>query len=289
MSSFKQIRRRIQAVQSTQKLTRAMKLIAAARLKKTEDAALCARPYTAGLHTVVANVSKRLGNRAPVMWRRPIKLDVIDVLVVSTDRGFCGGFNETLLSEIVEGYEEHITHNIDIKFYVLGRQGINYLRSRGHDVIEVPTEGGDEGVVNWVLSQMIGRYCDGESAGGHVCFNRFGSATHYEPTFWNLLPLYERGDDKERHLEYLYEPDRNSTLDYLCVEMLTSSIKQALLESRAAELAARLTAMDGATRNADDMIAHLKAEYNKRRQEAITSELMDIVGGAEALGHMSKS
>ena len=286
MSSLKQIRRRIQAVRSTQKLTRAMKLIAAARIKKSEEAALRARPYTAGLHEVVARVSKRLGSRAPVMWRRPVKLDVLDVLVITSDRGFCGGFNENLLSEILDGYEEHITHNIDIKFYVLGRQGIKYLKSRGHDVVEVPTEGGDEGIINWVLSQMIGRYCDGECAGGHVCFNRFGSATHCEPTFWGLLPLYERGDDKERHMEYLYEPDRQSTLDYLCVEMLTSSIKQALLESRASELAARLTAMDGATRNADEMIAHLNAEYNKRRQEAITSELMDIVCGAEALRHL---
>jgi len=283
MSSLKQIRRRIQAVRSTQKLTRAMKLIAAARVKRSEREVLEARPYTTELHGVVSRISRRLGDRAPKMWSRPLSLNTLDLLVITSDRGFCGGFNENLLSEIIEGYEEHITHNIGINFYVLGRQGVGYLKARGHEVIEVPAEGGDSGIINWVLSGMIERYYDGTSAGGHVCFNRFASSSHYEPTFWNLLPLFERGTDKERHMEYLYEPDRQNTLDYLCIEMLTSSIKQALLESRASELVARLMAMDGATKNADEMIAHLNAEYNKRRQEAITSELMDIIGGAEAL------
>lgn len=283
MASLRDIQRRIRAVQDTQKVTRAMKLVAAAKLRRAQQEALDARAYASGLHDAVQRISKRLGPRAPVMWRRPQRIECLDVLVISSDRGFCGGFNENLFRAVEEGYVEHAMHYIDIKFYVLGRQGERYFRGRDLDVEFVPTGRDSREVVSWVLSRMIGRYCDGESAGGYVAFNRFVTAAHHEVAFWNLLPLYEHGDPKERNLEYEYEPGRQAALDYLTVEMLITSIRQALLESRASELGARLTAMDASTRNADDMVAHLTALYNRRRQEAITRELMDIVGGAEAL------
>ena len=285
MASLKDIRRRITAAKDTQKVIRAMKLVAAARLRRTQLRALNARSYAAGLHETVSRVSRRLGPRAPVLWARPQRIESLDILVVTSDRGFCGGFNENLLRVLEEGVQEQLAHNISVTFYVVGRQGLRYLTKRGYDVEEVPTAGGSRMIASWVVSKMIGRYYDGESAGGYVIFNRFVSAAHHEIIFWNLLPIYRHGTEQERHMEYQYEPYRGSVLDYLCVEALISTIHQALLESQASELAARLMAMDAANRNAEEMIAHLTSVYNKRRQEEITSELLDVVGGAEALLH----
>ena len=285
MAALKDIRRRIIAAKNTQKVIRAMKLVAAARVKRAQRRAQNARAYAAGLHGAVARVSRRLGPRAPVMWARPKRIESLDILVITSDRGFCGGFNENLLRLLEEGVEEHLIHNIDVTFYVVGRQGVRYLTKRGYDVDVVPTAGGSRVIASWVVSQMIGRYYEGQSAGGYVVFNRFVSAAHHEITFWNLLPMYRHGTEQERHMEYLYEPSRSAALDYLCVEALISTIHQALLESQASELAARLMAMDAANKNSEEMIAHLTSVYHKRRQEEITSELLDVVGGAEALLH----
>ena len=285
MASLKDIKRRIAAATNTQKVIRAMKLVASTRIKRAQLRAQSARSYAAGLHEAVGRVSRRLGPRAPVMWRRPQRIESLDILVITSDRGFCGGFNENLLRLLEEGVEEHLIHNIEATFYVVGRQGARYLTERGYDVDVVPTAGGSRVITSWVVSQMIGRYYEGLSAGGYVVFNRFVSAAHQEVTFWNLLPMYRHGTEQERHMEFLYEPSRDAVLDYLCVEALISTIHQALLESQASELAARLSAMDAANRNAEEMIAHLKSVYNKRRQEEITSELLDVIGGAEVLLH----
>lgn len=283
MASLKDIRRRIGAVRGTQKVTRAMKLVAAAKLRRAQMAAFEARAYATDLHDMAMRVSRRLGDRAPPLWQRPKEITCIDVVVVTSDRGLCGGFNEGLLRVLEENAALSEEHGIAVKLFVVGRKGRRYLTARGYDVEEVPGVGGERGMANWITGRLMERYLRGESAGGNIGFNRFASASHQEVTFWNLLPLYKRGIPRERHLEYLYEPIREEILDAICHESIRSTIAQVLLESQAAELAARMTAMDNATRNADDMIAHLTFVYNRARQEAITKELLDIVGGAEAL------
>jgi F-type H+-transporting ATPase subunit gamma len=217
------------------------------------------------------------------MWRRPAAIDCIDVAVVTSDRGLCGGFNENLLRAVDDGIATSEDHNISVKLFVIGKKGLKYLKARRYDVEAVPTEGGQEAMASWVIGRIVERYRKGESAGGNIAFNRFESAARQEVKFWNLLPLHARGSERERHMEYLYEPARGEALDGLCMEAMRSSMRQALVESNAAELAARMAAMDNATRNADEMIAHLTFVYNRARQEDITAELMDIVGGAEAL------
>lgn len=283
MASLKDIRRRIQAVRGTQKVTRAMKLVAAAKLKRAEQAAVQARAYSSELHGAAMRVSARLGALAPPLWRRPKEISALDLVVVTSDRGLCGGFNENLLREVEDGIAALTAHGIAVKLFVIGRKGIRHLSKRGHHVEAVPTDGGDDGRARWIASRLIERCREGASAGGNVAFNRFASAARQEPTFWNLLPLHRRGGAKEPRHEYLCEPMRAQALDSLLALALAAGIRQAILESRAAELAARMSAMDNATRNADEMIAHLTFVYNRARQEAITSELMDIVGGAEAL------
>lgn len=283
MRSLKDIRRRIDATRGTQKVTRAMKLVAAAKLKGVQDRAIAGKTYSSATYDSVTRVSRRLGALAPGLWRRPLSLDLIDVIVLTSDRGLCGGFNENLLRSLEEGIEDHLTHNIGVKIYAVGRKGFKYLKQRGYDVEELEIGGDRETSIYEVVERICERYLRRESSGCNLGFNKFVSAGRQKITFWNMLPLYHIGDRTERFKEYIYEPDRNEALNALAKESLRGSLRQALLESEASEQAARMAAMDGATKNADDMIAHLTSVYHKARQEAITSELMDIVNGAEAL------
>jgi F-type H+-transporting ATPase subunit gamma len=283
MASLKDVRRRIEAVKGTQKVTRAMKLVAAAKLRRAQKRALDGRDFSSGLYDSVTRISRRLGNQAPVLWRRPVELNLIDIVVITSDRGLCGGFNENLLRELEHGIEDHLTHNIDVKIFTVGKKGYQYLHQRGYDVEALETDSGLEVFVRSTVDLLCERYAARTSSGCNLGFNKFVNAARQRITFWNLIPLYHIGDASERRQEYVYEPGRQEALDALGRVSLESALRQALLESSAAELAARMSAMDGATKNADDMIAHLTSVYNKARQEAITSELMDIIGGAEVL------
>jgi F-type H+-transporting ATPase subunit gamma len=283
MASLKDIRRRIQAVRGTQKVTRAMKLVAAARLKRAQREAIEGRAYASALYETAVRVSRRLGNRAPSLWRRSENLECIDLVLVSSDRGLCGGFNENLLRAIEEGMADLASYQMRTKVFVIGRKGWARLAALGCDAEAVSMEEGQSAAIERLVAKLVQRFCDGESAGCNLAFNRFISAAHQEIAFWNLLPIYQQGDATERHLEYLAEPSREEALHLLAEELLRSSLRQALLESSAAELGARMAAMDAATKNADEMIAHLTSVYNRKRQEHITTELMDIVNGAEAL------
>lgn len=283
MASLKDIRRRILAVKNTQKVTRAMKLVAAAKLKRAQRMAMEGRAYSEALFETVQRVSRRLGRSAPPLWTRPDELTCIDVLVISSDRGLCGGFNENLMRAMMDGVEDHTSHNIAVKSFIIGKKGLQHAARCGLEFEPVSLGEEIEAGVDAVVKLLVGRFLSGESSGCNLAFNRFISAAKQKITFWNLLPLYYRGTEAERNLEYLYEPTREEALRALCEEALRNSIRQALRESAAAELAARMAAMDGATKNADEMIAHLTSVYNRARQETITSELLDIVNGAEAL------
>ena len=160
---------------------------------------------------------------------------------------------------------------------------MRYLSQRGYDVEALDVSGDRRRAVSEIVELMCDRYLSDVSSGCNLAFNRFAGGARFRIAFWNLLPLYHIGGPRERFQEYRYEPDRSGVLNALGKESLRIAVSQALLESEASETAARMGAMDMATKNADDMIVHLRSVYNKARQEAITSELMDIVNGAEAL------
>lgn len=283
MASLKDIRRRIGAVKGTQKVTRAMKLVAAAKLRRAQQTAIDSRAYATELYDMAMRVSQRLGPNAPFLWRRPQAIDCVDIVVVTSDRGLCGGFNENLLRRLEGGIATTEDHSIAVKLFVIGKKGVRHCRARKLDMEVVPVEDGDEAAATWIIDRILQRYKNGDSAGANILFNRFSGAASYEPLFWNLVPLFRRGSDRDRYMEYLYEPLREDVLDGLAMATLRATLLQIMMESRGAELAARMAAMDSATRNADDMIAHLTFVYNRARQETITRELIDIVGGAEAL------
>jgi F-type H+-transporting ATPase subunit gamma len=201
------------------------------------------------------------------------------------DRGLCGGFNENLLAAVDEHIYEHTSHGINVSIFMAGRKGWDHLAGKYKLLTKVDNINPEFGksTAERVTKLFAQRYLNRESAGAFLVFNRFESAVLQRVTIWNYLPLYWRMPEKEYAADYIFEPEREELLNQIIEESLVRSVEQAFLESRAAELAARMTAMDSATKNAEDMISHLTLEYHKARQQAITMELLDIVGGAEAL------
>lgn len=284
MQSLKIVRRRIKSVKNMQKVTGAMKLVAAAKLRKAQKDALAARYYTHNLWDMIINVSKKAGIRAPMLMRRRGVISNIDCLIITSNKGLCGSFNENLVRALVEKGVEHISSGIGVNLFVSGKKGWQFLKSRRITAQKIePEDTSIEGLANHVSEFFVKRFLSGESDGAFIAFNRFASASRQEVTFWDHVPLHWHGAGPERYVDYIYEPGQEEVTEELIKEMLSRLIVQAILESNAAELAARMLAMDKATKNADDMISHLTLQYNKARQSAITSELLDIVGGAEAL------
>lgn len=285
MQSLKIVRNRIQSVKNMQKVTKAMKLVAAAKLKKAQRDALSARFYTDNLRDLIVGISKRAGFKAPILMRRRKALRNIDILTISSERGLCGTFNENLLRSVIDKTKDHMASGIQVNLFMFGKKGYQYCRGQRLNVIKVDGKEGEnvEESAKRLAFLLTDRFLKQDSDGTYLAFNRFVSTAHQEVSFWDFLPLHWRGMGPDRYQDYIYEPDRKEIIPELTQEILTRSIYQAFLESNAAELAARMLAMDKATKNADDMISHLTLQYHKARQAAITSELLDIVGGAEAL------
>ena len=248
MASLKDIRRRIGAVRNTQKVTRAMKLVAAAKLRRAQQAALDGRAYASALYDTAVRVSRRLGAQAPLLWRRSPELNCMDVIAIASDRGLCGGFNENLLRALEEGISDLASYGIGSKLFAIGKRGQRAVARKGYPMETPPPELSGDALIDWIVHRAVDRFLAGESTGCNLAFNRFVSAAQQKIVFWNLLPIHYRGGEGERHLEYLYEPTRSEALDALCQAHLRSSIGQALLESTAAEQAARMAAMDAATK-----------------------------------------
>jgi F-type H+-transporting ATPase subunit gamma len=287
MQSLKIIRRRIQSVRNTQKVTKAMKLVAAAKLRRTQRNAISARPYTTEGFEMIKRISRRAGPDAPPIMRRRAEIKKLDVLIITSDRGLCGSFNEFLLLTLLDRVDQHTSHGMGGTIYVMGKKGTQYLQKRSVPVEHIPVNRGadenDHALATRLASVFVKRFLSHESDGAYIAFNRFRSAARQEVTFWDLLPLHWRGYAPDRLLNYLFEPPKEILYDHFAHHVLVRSIEQAMLESAAAEQSARMMAMENATKNADEMIAHLTLQYNKARQSAITAELLDIVGGAEAL------
>lgn len=285
MLSLKTIRRRIQAVKNMQKVTKAMKLVAAAKLKKAQRDALAARYYTDNLRDVIVGVSRKAGFKAPPLMRRRKIVSNVDILTITSERGLCGTFNENLLRSIFEKIKDHLSSDIKVNLFMYGKKGYQYCRGKNISLIKTEEMEGEniEDQSKRLALLFTDRFLKNESDGAYLAFNRFVTTARQEISFWDFLPLHWRGTGPERYQDYIYEPSRQEVVEDLAREMLSRSIFQAFLESNAAELAARMIAMDKATKNANDMISHLTLQYHKARQAAITSELLDIVGGAEAL------
>ena len=284
MATLRQIRRRIGSIQSIQQVTRAMYLVAAARVRRAQENLLAARPYAREMNGLLCHLASRVDRSLhPLLAERPVRKACL--VVVTSDRGLCGGFNSALIRQStaqIEGYGE-----TPYDLVCVGRKGRDFFQKRDY-----PVEREWIGVcdslslsdASAVADDVVRRFAEGEVDRVEVVYNEFKSVIQQDVIVEQLLPIAaEEPEGDPLFVDYLYEPDPAELLSLIVPRHVHFQVWRILLESNAAEQGARMTAMDNATKNAGELIDDLTLDLNKARQTAITTELMDIVGGAEAL------
>ncbi len=296
MASLKDIRKRIGSVKNTQKITRAMKMVAAARLRKAQDAITAARPYSVALTQVVRDLAEHAGRDAhPLLAERAGER--ILLIVMTSDKGLAGGFNAQLnrkVSELLKG--EWVDK--DVKVQVIGRKGNDYIKRRFEDSIDsfknAPTSVTVLEVAREISNEAIDAFLGDKVDKVVILYNEFVSAMTQNVTLAQLLPVEpEEAEPSDSDTasenaggnsgDFLYEPSKQELLEHLVPLAVQNSVFKSCLESIASEQGSRMSAMDSATNNAGDMISKLTLVYNRARQAAITTELTEIVSGAESL------
>lgn len=283
--SLKVIRRRISSVKNTQKVTKAMKLVAAAKLRRAQRAALASRAYVEALRQLVQGLAASLESPHPLMVAG--KAAKSDLLVLTSDRGLCGGFNENLLREAAGWIKHRQAEGQELTAIIAGKKGRDAFARRpwcaAIPLLPSIPEGYPEELMREISRLLTKRFLEGAVGSTHIVYNKFLSAGRQVVAFEQLFPIAPPTESGVKPQALLYEPDASTLLDALLNASTARCIAQALLDSKASELAARMTAMDNATKNASEMIDLLKLQYNRARQATITSELLDIIGGAEAV------
>ena len=297
MPSLQSVRRKIDSVKKTQKITKAMKMVAAAKLKRTQDRILAARPYAHKMRDTIRTLSRRVNRDAHPLLKKREERRII-VAVVTSDRGLCGAFNANILRTAAAALKEFESRGCEVEAAVIGRKGRDFFRRRSwkvrREVVDIFDKlSFEHGMLLGAELQAIDDYVTGRIDAVYAIYNEFKSAIQQRVVVERMLPIdwiVEISDLKDTNHEtaqmaggYLYEPEESEVLRELLHRNFHVQSYRILLESSAAEQGARMTAMDGATRNAGELIKKLTIYYNKTRQAAITKELMDIVGGAEAL------
>ena len=306
MANLKHLKNRMKSVKSTQKITSAMKLVAAAKLRRAQDNAIQARPYAQRMADITATLAGKTGGQnAPILLAGNGKDQNHLLVIVSADRGLCGGFNGSIIRAARKEIKNRKSQGKNVKLIMVGRKATDALRREFSDHFILDLEGiqgtkvefNDADKIRQTIQQMIE---DGEVDSCSILFNKFVSAIAQDVTSKKLVPAEidnaeiegeteggqssdKTSDNKESMAVTDYEPNENQVLNDLLPRALATQIYAAILESSASELAARMTAMDNATRNAGDLLDRLTMQYNRTRQAAITTELIEIISGAEAL------
>ncbi len=291
MPSLKSIKKRISSTKSTRQITKAMKMVSAAKLRRAQEAVVAARPYSNKLQQVIASLARREDHDAHPLLAQRGKGKALVVLITS-DRGLCGGFNGNLSKAV----ERHVRANPEgfeqLDLLLIGRKGNDYLKRRpGMNIFKVYENFLGTGQVSYAPASLIGRELielfEKELYDAvFVAFNAFRSAISQEPLIKQLLPVVtvaEESDSGEYLADYLYEPNVSEVLSQLLPKYVEVQLFRAFLESVASEHGARMSAMDSASKNATEMIGKLTLQYNRARQAAITKELMEIISGAESV------
>ena len=287
MPSLRDIKRRIQSVKNTQQITKAMKLVAASKLRKAQQAILVARPYAIKVMDVLNHLAARCNlDLHPLLEQR--EGSKILYLIITSDKGLCGGFNSGVIRRALKEMADHAES--DVSLVVAGKKGRDIFKNKPQKTIQNFLEWTKDfdylkaaGIGDLVADEFVQKKVDKV----YVIYNEFKSVMQQDVVVEQLLPVVPENmevDKNDGHVvDYVYEPDEESILDDLLKRYMSVQIFRAFLESSASEHGARMTAMDNATRNAGDMIGNLSLTYNKARQAYITKELIEIVNGAEAL------
>ena len=289
MAGAKEIKTKIASVQSTQKITKAMEMVATSKMRKTQDRMAASRPYSETIRSVISHVSKAsIGYKHPFLVERDVKK--VGVLVISTDRGMCGGLNVNLFKTTLNQIKDWKSQNATTELGLIGSKGISFFRSLGFNVKSQLSGLGDNPSLEeliGVANTMFDAYRNGEIDAIYIAYNKFINTMSQKPVVQQLVPLPEIEDDhlseRQQAWDYIYEPEPKVLLDSLLVRYLESQVYQAVVDNLASEQAARMVAMKAATDNAGNLINDLRLVYNKARQASITNELNEIVAGAAAI------
>ena len=291
MPSLKDLKNRIGSVKSTQKITSAMKMVAAAKLRKAQEQAIASRPYCSSMEKIVSSLASKLIDNAPELLKGKKEIKKQLLVVFSADRGLCGGFNGSISRAVKLEVKKSKDLGIETKLLFVGRKSADTLKKDFQQhIVEIVT--GYSTNPNYsdalsISSKIVDLYQRDEFGSCKIIFNKFVSAITQEVTLKSLIPIETNNENVSNNNQvssvYEYEPSEEVILEELLNKNIATQLFSAQMESTASELAARMTAMDNATRNAGDLIDRLTLQYNRTRQAFITKELIEIISGAEAL------
>jgi F-type H+-transporting ATPase subunit gamma len=288
MAAGKEIRGKIKSVENTKKITKAMEMVAASKMRKAQDRMRAARPYADKVRNIAANLGK-----ANPEYTHPFmqvhQAGAVGFIVVTTDKGLCGGMNTNMLRAVTHKLRDYQNAGVESQAVAIGNKGLGFLNRVGAKVVSHATQLGDTPHLERLIGPvkvLLDQYAEGKLKAVYLCYTKFINTMKQEPVVEQLLPLSaeQMETQSEGHAwDYLYEPDAQTVIDELLVRYVEALVYQAVAENMASEQSARMVAMKAATDNAGNVIAELKLVYNKTRQAAITKELSEIVAGAAAV------
>lgn len=285
MPSLKQIKDKISSVKGTRRITSAMRLIAAVKLQRAQGILSAYRPYSDAIKETALNVTGSSDPTNHQLLRVPESKNLLHIVFITSDRGLCGSFNGNSIKELQRYLTEGSHGYNEVKLSYVGKKGRDFFIKRDYQTgyyYNSVDEKNSSQIADDLSESLAEEFINGESDEVLLLFNYFTSAISQEVTYERLLP-FDTADRKGSSVDYEYEPSREKILDFLLPKYLKVRLERAINESLTSEHASRMTAMENATRNADDVIEKLTLQYNKTRQAIITTELMDIVNGTEAL------
>jgi F-type H+-transporting ATPase subunit gamma len=289
MAAGKEIRGKIKSVENTKKITKAMEMVAASKMRKAQERMRAARPYAGIVRSLAANLSS-----ATPEYKHPFMVankgaKKVGFIVVTTDKGLCGGLNTNILRATTAKLKELEVEGLKAEAVAIGSKGLGFLGRIGAKVVSHATQLGDRPMLDKLVGPvkvLLDAYAAGELATVYLCYTRFINTMRQEPIIEQLLPLSSEQmnvEDGKHGWDYIYEPEARVVIDELLVRYVEALVYQAMAENMASEQSARMVAMKSATDNAGNVISELKLVYNKTRQAAITKELSEIVAGAAAV------
>ena len=284
MANLKEIRNRIASIGSTMQITSAMKMVSAAKLKKAQDAITAMRPYSSKLTELLQNLSATLDSDAGGAYSKQREVSKVLLVVVTSNRGLCGGFNSSVIKETTQNIAANY-QDVDVDLLTIGKKG-NDILSKSYSVIDARNDIFDNLTFDFVAEvaeKIMKLYADGTYDKIEIIYNRFKNAATQIPQVEQFLPIKPVEGDTNASADYIFEPSKEKIVLELIPKSLKTQLYKAVRDSFAAEHGARMTAMHKATDNATELRDELKLTYNKARQAAITNEILEIVGGAEAL------
>ncbi len=287
MASGKEIRSKIKSVQNTQKITRAMEMVAASKMRKAQDRMAASRPYADNIRRVISHLAQAHPEyKHPYMVERPVKR--VGLVIISTDRGLCGGLNVNLFKATIAKLRQWDKDGVEVEMAIIGQKATSFFKRVGGKVVSQASHLGDAPKMEDLIGSikvMLDAFDNGEIDQLHLAYNEFVNTMTQKPQVEQLLPVQPGDLDQllTHHWDYLYEPSSEEVLNQLLTRFVESLVYQGVVENAACEQAARMVAMKAASDNAGNLIDELALAYNKARQAAITQELSEIVAGAAAV------